>query len=189
MKIGVVADTHGYFEPRLSELLAGVDAILHAGDVGAQEVLDCLGKIAPVHAVRGNVDPETLSLPPSLTRRFEDIQVEVFHQLTVPPSELAKWSDGSLLGRMHPDRRDAFLKSFADLTRVIVFGHSHVPLLLTLGHRLFFNPGSAGRQRFALPRCCGLLEVFPRGLRGSLLSLEQHNEELPANVWLPVGEA
>lgn len=189
MKIGVVADTHGYFDPRLPELLAGVEAIVHAGDVGAQEVLDRLGKIAPVHAVRGNVEPESLSLPPSLTRKFEDIQVEVFHRLAVPQAELEKWSDGSMLGKMHPERRDAFLKSFGDLTRVVVFGHSHKPLLLTLGHKLFFNPGSAGQQRFSLPRCCGLLEVFPRGVRGSLLSLERYNERLPGKVWLPVGGA
>jgi len=187
MKIGVLSDTHGYFDPRLPELLAGAEAIVHAGDVGSQEVLDRLAKIAPVHTVRGNVDPVTLSLPPSLTRKFEDIQVEVFHQLPVPQAELEKWSDGSMLGKMHPERRDAFLKSFADPTRVVIFGHSHKPMLLTLGHKLFFNPGSAGQQRFSLPRCCGLLEVFPRGVRGSLVSLERHNERLPGKVWLPVG--
>jgi len=188
MKIGVVADTHGYFEPRLEELLAGVDAIVHAGDVGAQDVLDQLEKIAPVHAVQGNVEPEALNLPPSLTRRFEDIQIEVYHQLPVPQCELEQWSDGSLLGRMHPERRDAFLESFGAPTRVVVFGHSHKPLLLPMGHRLFFNPGSAGKKRFSLPRSCGLLELFARGLRGTILSLEQHNEGLPGHVWLPVGE-
>jgi hypothetical protein len=187
MKIGVVADTHGYFDLRLTELLAGVDAILHAGDVGSQEVLDELEKIAPVHAVRGNVDPEALRLPPSLTRKFEDVQVEVRHQLPVPPAELEKWSDGSMLGKMHPERREAFLGGFAEPTRVVIFGHSHKPLLLTLGHKLFFNPGSAGQQRFSLPRSCGLLETFPRGVRGTVLSLERYNEKLPGKVWLPIG--
>jgi hypothetical protein len=52
---------------------------------------------------------------------------------------------------------------------------------------LLFNPGSAGQQRFSLPRCFGFLEVFPRGVRGSLVSLERYNERLPAKVWLPVG--
>jgi predicted phosphodiesterase len=89
---------------------------------------------------------------------------------------------------MHPERREAFLRTFDDATRVVVFGHSHQPCLLTLGHKLFFNPGSAGKQRFSLPRCCGLLEVFPRGVRGTVLSLERHNERLPGKVWLPVGE-
>jgi hypothetical protein len=189
MKIGVVADTHGYFDLRLAELLTGVDAILHAGDVGSQQVLDELEKIAPVQAIRGNVDPEALRLPLSLTRKFEDIQVEILHQLPVPPAELEKWSDGSMLGKMHPERRDAFLRSFGDLTRVVIFGHSHKPLLLTLGHKLFLNPGSAGQQRFSLPRCCGLLETFPRGVRGTVLSLERYNERLPGKVWLPIGGA
>ena len=187
MKIGVVADTHGYFDLRLNELLEGVDAILHAGDVGTREVLDELQKIAPVHAVRGNVDPEALGLPLSLSREFEGIPVEVFHQLAVPQGELEKWSDGSMLGKIHPERRDKFLQNFAAGTRVIIFGHSHMPSLLTLGHKLFFNPGSAGQQRFSLPRCCGLLEMFPRGVRGTVLSLERLNEKLPGKIWLPVG--
>ena len=187
MRIGVVSDTHSYFDLRLPEIFAGVEAILHAGDVGSEEVLGGLRAIAPVYAVRGNMDPSALDLPPALSRQFEDIQVEVFHQLQHPQSELQKWSDGGLLGRTHPERREAFLKSFGEATRVVVFGHSHAPCLLTLGHRLFFNPGSAGKQRFSLPRCCGLLEVFPRGVRGEVLSLERYNEKLPGRVWLPVG--
>lgn len=189
MKIGVLADTHGYFDLRLGEVLKGVGAILHAGDVGSREVLDELEKIAPLYAVRGNIDPEALCLPPSLSREFEDIRVEVFHQLSVPQAELEEWSDGSMLGKMHPERRDRFLSSFAGQTRVVVFGHSHKPLLLTLGHKLFFNPGSAGQQRFSLPRCCGLLEMFPRGVRGTVLSLERYNERLPGKIWLPIGGA
>ncbi len=187
MKIGVVSDTHAFFDPRLGELLAGVDAIVHAGDVGSQEVLDELGRIAKVHAVRGNVDPAELKLPPELTKRFEGVQVEVRHQLPVPQAELEAWSDGALLGKMQPERRDAFLKTFADASKVLIFGHSHKPCLLTMGHKLFFNPGSAGQQRFSLPRCVGILEVFPRGIRGSVLSLEGGNERLPAKIWLPVG--
>jgi putative phosphoesterase len=188
MKIGVIADTHAYFDPRLTEFLAGVDAILHTGDVGSREVLDELGQIAKVHAVRGNMDPAELPLPPALSLQFEGVQVEVRHQLPIPQAELDAWSDGELLGKMHPERREAFLRTFDDATRVVVFGHSHQPCLLTLGHKLFFNPGSAGKQRFSLPRCCGLLEVFPRGVRGTVLSLERHNERLPGKVWLPVGE-
>jgi putative phosphoesterase len=188
MKIGVVSDTHGYFDPRLPELLAGVEAILHAGDVGAEEVLDELGQIAKVYAVHGNVDSPKLKLPPSLQASFEGVQVEVRHQLSAPQAELEAWSDGALLGKMQPERREGFLQDFDEATRVVVFGHSHQPCLLTVGHRLFFNPGSAGQQRFSLPRCCGLLEVFPRGVRGTMVSLERLSEKLPARVWLPVGE-
>lgn len=188
MKIGVVADTHNYFDQRLAEVLEGAEAILHAGDVGSPEVLDGLARIARVDAVRGNVDPEELDLPLSRTLRFENVQIELMHQIPVPQSELNAWTDGALLEKMHPERRDAFLKSFNDSTRVVIFGHSHQPCLLTLGHRLFFNPGSAGKQRFSLPRCCGLLEIFPRGVRGTVVSLERYNERLPAKVWLPIGE-
>lgn len=187
MKIGVVSDTHAFFDPRLTELLAGVDAILHAGDVGSQEVLDELKGIAKVHAVRGNIDPAKLKLPPSLTLKFEGVQVEIRHQLPVPQAELEAWSDGTVLGKTHPERRDVFLKAFSDKSRVLIFGHSHNPCLLTMGHKLFFNPGSAGQQRFSLPRCVGLLEIFPRGIRGSVLSLEGENDRLPGKIWLPVG--
>jgi putative phosphoesterase len=187
MKLAVISDTHGHFDPRLPEMMAGAEAILHCGDVGSQEVLDELGRIAKVHAVRGNVDTREMKLPPSQTLQFENVQVEVLHQLSVPQAELEAWSDGAMLPKMHPERRDAFLKSFDDATRVVLFGHSHQPCLLTLGHKLFFNPGSAGQQRFSLPRCFGLLEIFPRGVRGSLVSLERPNERLPGKVWLPVG--
>ncbi len=188
MKIGVVSDTHGYFDPRLPELLAGVEAILHAGDVGSEDVLDQLGQIAKVYAVRGNVDSAELKLPLSLKASFEGVQIEVRHQLAAPQAELEAWSDGELLGKMQPERRDAFLREFDEATRVVVFGHSHQPCLLTVGHRLLFNPGSAGQQRFSLPRCCGVLEVFPRGVRGTMVSLERLSDKLPARVWLPVAE-
>ena len=106
-----------------------------------------------------------------------------------PQPELELKTDGALLGKMQPERRDAFLKAFDPKSRVVVFGHSHQPCLLTLGHMLFFNPGSAGHKRFSLPRSLGVLEIFPRGVRGAILSLERYNEKLPAKVWLPVAEA
>ncbi len=189
MKVGVVSDTHGHYDPRLQELLAGVEAILHAGDVGSREVLDDLSQIAPVHAVMGNVDAGSLDLPLARVMTFENIQVEIRHILAVPQSELEEWSDTGLLGKMHPARREAFLGSLAPGTRVVIFGHSHQPCLITIGHTLFFNPGSCGPKRFSLPRTCGLLEIFPRGVRASLVSLERHNERLPAKIWLPIKES
>ncbi|PYV34996.1 MAG: hypothetical protein DMG22_03915, partial [Acidobacteria bacterium] len=109
--------------------------------------------------------------------------------LPIPQSELEEWSDTQLLGKMHPARRDGLLRGLEPATRVVVFGHSHQPCLLAIGNRLFFNPGSAGHKRFSLPRCCGMLEVFPRSVRGFMISLERHNERLPAKIWLPVAES
>lgn len=189
MKIGVISDTHGTFDPRLKELLAGVETILHAGDVGSREVLDDLSAIAPVHAVMGNVDTGSMGLPLVRVMTFENIQIEIRHILPVPQSELEEWSDTGLLGKMHPTRRDAYLKNHAPGTRVVIFGHSHQPCLIAINHMLFFNPGSAGQKRFSLPRSCGLLETFPRGVRASLISLERQIERLPAKVWLPLKES
>jgi len=188
MKIGVISDTHGYVDPQLAEALTGVDAILHAGDVGTGAVLDELERFAKVYAVQGNVDTAEMNLPPSLAVRFQNLRVEIQHQLPVPQQELENWADGTLLQRLDPQRRDQFLKSFDPATHVVVFGHSHRPCLLTIGHRLFFNPGSSGARRFRLPRCCGLLELFPRGVRGSIIGLEGQNASLPENIWLPLGE-
>jgi len=188
MKIGLVSDTHGYFDPQLPELLENVDSILHAGDVGSLDVLEELEQIATVQAVRGNVDPAGLNLPPSLKVRFENVQIEIQHQLPVPQEELEKWVDGSMLQQLEPERLAKFLDGFDPATRVVVFGHSHRPCLLTLGHKLFFNPGSSGKKRFSLPRCLGLLEVFPRGVRGLIIGLAEQDRALPGSVWLPIGE-
>ncbi len=188
MKIGVISDTHGYFDPRLADLLADVEVILHAGDVGSDDVLAQLEAIAPVQAVRGNVDSDALGLPLTTAPTFEGIRMHLVHQLAVPQSELQSWSDGALLGRMHPERRNAFLRGFDESTRVIVFGHSHQPFLQTIGHRLFINPGSSGKQRFSLPRSFGILEAYPRGVRGTMVSLGRYNERLPGKIWLPIGE-
>lgn len=188
MKIGLISDTHGYFDPLLPEVLSGVDSILHAGDVGSQAVLDDLGRIADLQAVRGNVDTAELNLPPSLKLLIENVQVEIQHQLPVPQDELEQWSDGSPLHEQNPERTAEFLENFDPDTKVVVFGHSHRPCLLTVGHMLFFNPGSSGKKRFSLPRCFGLMEVFPRGVRGSIMGLEGQDETLPGSLWLPLGE-
>jgi uncharacterized protein len=188
MKIGLVSDTHDYLDPQLLGLLAGVDSILHAGDVGSRAMVEDLERIAKVYVVRGNVDPPELNLPPSLTVRFDNLQVEIQHQLSIPQEELERWADGSALQKSNPERSAQFLESFDPATKVVVFGHSHRPCLLTMGHRLFFNPGSSGKKRFSLPRCYGLLEVFPRGVRGLIMGLEGEDQTLPGKVWLPLGE-
>jgi hypothetical protein len=186
MRIGVVSDTHGYFDPRLPQLLEGVTEILHAGDVDSAQVLDQLRAIAPVQAVRGNIDPPSLGLPPTLTRRYDGVAVHMLHALPRPQSMLREWAKAPLEGKQ-AKHRERFLRTFSEECQVVIFGHSHEPCLHILAGKVFFNPGSAGKKRFSLPRCCGLLEVAPQGVRATFLSLERYNEDLPADIWLPVG--
>ena len=187
MKVGVLSDTHGFFDPALREHLAGVECILHAGDIDSQSVLDELAAMAPVHAVRGNVDPADLDLPLSHTLRLDGAQIQLQHILPAPQSELEEWSDGALARKHYPRRRETFLKSFDRATRVVIFGHSHEPCLVVLERVLFFNPGSAGKKRFSLPRSFGVLEISPRGIGGIIQSLEGKKEGLPGKVWLGTG--
>ena len=188
MKITVISDTHGYIDPKLPALLAGVDAILHGGDVGSKDVLAELRSIARVYAVMGNVDLMSLGLPASLKVRFESLQVEILHQLPASQSELRQWSEQLLLRKQTPGRCQSFLKNFDAATQIVTYGHTHQPSLDVLGTMLFFNPGSAGKKRFSLPRCFGMLETHPRGVWASLVSLEEYNRELPPKVWLPAKE-
>lgn len=186
MRIGVVSDTHGYFDPRLNDLLAGVETILHAGDVDSPEILDELEQIAPVYAVRGNVDGVEMSLPPTRTLHFESVQIEMQHILSAQPSELESWSDKACAGKSIPKRRTKLLQAFDPETRVVIFGHSHQPCLITISKKLFFNPGSAGKRRFSLPRCCGLLEISANGIEGRLVSLEIEDRNLPGKIRVPI---
>jgi len=197
MKIGVVSDTHGFFDARLAELLAGVDLILHAGDVGNLEVLDELERIAPVQAVKGNVDSQLAGLPLSLSlgigettwrgssrpaRPSDSVRIEMLHALPAPQTELENWAKLARTEKPAPRGRDAFLGAFDQDTRVVIFGHSHLPCAVVLCGRLYFNPGSAGKQRFSLPRCCGLLEFSAEQLEATILSLQQYNRKLPEKV-------
>jgi len=179
-----VSDTHGFFDPRLVEVLEGVEVILHGGDVGSLAVLDELRQIATVHAVQGNVDSPAMGLPLSFTRRFNGIQIEMRHILPVPQPQLEGWGRGSAPSKARGSRRDAFLKSFDPTTRVVIFGHSHEPCLLVIGGKLFFNPGSAGKKRFSLPRCCGLLEISTGRIKATIKPLERYNEQLPVGIQL-----
>ncbi|MGD0221320.1 MAG: metallophosphoesterase family protein [Terriglobia bacterium] len=189
MRIGVVSDTHGYFDPHLPRLLHGVDEILHAGDVGSVAMLDQLRAFAPVQAVRGNVDSAALGLAPALTRRFGAVEIHMFHEPPKPQSELRDWAQAGPLEGKPAEHCRRFLERFPDECRVVIFGHTHEPCGLILGSKLFFNPGSAGKKRFSLPRCCGLLEISAQGMQATFLGLERYNEDLPEGVWLPIGGA
>ena len=130
--IGLISDTHGLIRPGVHDALAGVDMILHAGDVGGDEVLHELAVIAPVMAVRGNTDPaDDPRLPPSLTIEIGGLLIHVSHGHEVGSPTPAK-----LLAAYEAD--------------VVVFGHTHRQLVTRSKNRLAVNPGAAGARRFDL---------------------------------------
>jgi len=132
MIVGLISDTHGLLRPRVHEALAGVESILHAGDVGGQAILDELATIAPVRAVLGNTDPPGASgLEPEIIVELAGRSVHVSHG-----HELGRPSPEGLLARYAQD--------------VIVYGHTHQPLIHREGERLVVNPGAAGPRRFNL---------------------------------------
>jgi putative phosphoesterase len=132
MLVGLISDTHGLLRPEVFTALEGVELILHAGDVGGRSIIDELSAIAPVRAVYGNTDPPG---EPGLKARqkldIEGLSIHVSHghEVGSPTSE-------TLLARYTED--------------VIVFGHTHKPLVERSGSRLVVNPGAAGPRRFNL---------------------------------------
>lgn len=130
--IGLISDTHGLVRPEVHTALAGVELILHAGDVGGDEILIELETIAPVQAVWGNTDPASHArLVESLELEFDGVTVHVSH--------------GHELGSPRPD---ALLARYPH--DVIVYGHTHRQLIARTGQRLVINPGGAGKRRFDL---------------------------------------
>jgi putative phosphoesterase len=130
--IGLISDTHGLVRPDVHDALAGVELILHAGDVGGDDVLDELATIAPVLAVRGNTDPPGhLRLTASIERTIGAVTVHVSH--------------GHEIGSPTPER--LFRRYSAD---VLVYGHTHRQLVTNFGRRWAVNPGAAGPRRFDL---------------------------------------
>src|SRR5687768_893939 len=137
--IGVISDTHGFWDPNINKIFAGVSLILHAGDVGPMRILDRLEKIAPVKAVLGNVDA-FLNLADTEIVSFSGVRIVIQHIVNPESVEVG-------LARKIEDLR----------AQVVVFGHTHRPYSQRRGDTLFFNPGSAGAARFGLPRSVGLL--------------------------------
>ena len=189
MRIGVVSDTHGYFDPNLVPLLQDVDTIFHAGDVGSESVLDHLQAIAPVRAVRGNVDSADLRLPDTIRQTFGTARIHMQHDLATRQSTLREWAQADTMEGKSAEHCRHFLEGLPEECQVVIFGHSHEPCAIILQGRLFFNPGSAGRKRFSLPRCCGLLEISEQGVQATFFGLQRYNEELPEGVYLPIGGA
>jgi uncharacterized protein len=151
MRIGVISDTHGLLRPEAIAALRGSNRILHAGDVGDPGILDRLRELAPVTAVRGNVDRGLWAapLPETELLEIEDFSIYLIHDL----------------GQLD-------LKPEAAGIRVVIYGHSHQPKIDEKNGVLFFNPGSAGPRRFRLPVSIGVLEINARDIQEHLINLE-----------------
>ena len=151
MLVGVISDTHGLLRPEVLPALRGVAHILHAGDVGDAAILDALRAIAPVTAIRGNVDVSGTCSRLSETELVElgGVSIYMLHDL----------------GALDLDPMAAGIS-------VVVSGHSHKPRMERRKGVLYFNPGSAGPRRFSLPVSLGLLEIAQGRLEPRLIELQ-----------------
>lgn len=150
MRIGVISDTHGLLRPEAVAALQGCDRIIHAGDIGKPEVLDALRELAPLHAIRGNVDSGdwAAAIPERLDLQLGGLRIHVLHDL----KELA-------------------LNPSAAGIAVVIAGHSHQPKIEEVDGVLYLNPGSAGRRRFTLPISLALLDIEDGQPRPQLVTL------------------
>jgi putative phosphoesterase len=148
--IGVISDTHGLLRPQAIEALRGSQLIIHAGDVGAAGIVERLAEIAPVRAVRGNVDKGAWAeaLPLVDVVDAAGLSIYVLH-----------------------DRKQLDLSPHAAGFAAVISGHSHQPRQETSRGVLYFNPGSAGPRRFRLPVSVGRLHLADGRIRGELIKL------------------
>lgn len=147
--IGVISDTHGLLRPQAIQALRGSEHIVHAGDVGAREILEELEAIAPVTAIRGNIDNQACGrLPETELVELGGVSIYVLHDLA---------------------RLD--LSPEAAGVKVVIFGHSHVPKQETRHGVLYFNPGSAGPRRFKLPITVGKLLIAGGEVSGEIVKI------------------
>jgi putative phosphoesterase len=138
MWVGVISDTHGLLRPEALNALRDCALIVHAGDVGSPDILPALEELAPVYAVRGNIDlaPWAQSLPEAVWVQAGAARLYVLHQLA------------------HLDR-----DLIDDQCAAVIYGHSHKPSAAYRGPVLYLNPGSAGRRRFRLPVTVARLSI------------------------------
>ncbi len=149
--IGVISDTHGLLRPEALDALAGSELVIHAGDIGSPDILPALRRLAPVEAVRGNVDiePWAETIPTIAVVEVQGHSIYVLHdveQLDLNPR----------------------VAGFA----AVISGHSHVPSRKLRNGVLYFNPGSAGPKRFKLPVSVGRLWVSAKGIRVEIVELK-----------------
>lgn len=148
LTVGVVSDTHGLLRPEVTKAFEGVDLILHAGDMGKEDIVPRLKAEAPVKAVRGNVDRGTWALAYPLTEALElgGLSLYMFH------------------GHLEQDLD-------LDVFDVVISGHSHVPVNEKRGQTLYLNPGSAGPKRFHLPVSYAILTIRDGAAQATLIEI------------------
>lgn len=149
--VGIISDTHGLLRPEAIQALRGAQAIIHAGDVGREEILRRLKKIAPLTVIRGNIDTSAWAskLPATNALEVAGRSIYVLHNI---------------------DELD--LDPAAAGFSAVIFGHSHRPLIEDRKGVLFFNPGSAGPRRFSLPISLGRLTIEDGKLTPELIELK-----------------
>jgi putative phosphoesterase len=150
MKIGAISDTHGLLRPEALEALAGVDHILHAGDVGNPDILDVLRELAPVTAIRGNIDTHGLCAD-------------------LPATDVVELA-GKLFYLVHSEHWIDINPAVAGIA-VVVSGHSHQPSIENRAGVLYLNPGSAGPRRFKLPVTVAVVEVDEDHIEARIVGL------------------
>jgi len=154
LRIGVISDTHNFLDPKIPEHFAGVDHILHAGDIGQARLILQLEQIAPVTAVLGNTDDSGLHF-----RQTEIVELDgckfLIHHIVDPHTP-----DEALQSRIAREK-----------PAVVVFGHTHKPFSESINSVLFFNPGYAGKSRFGMPRSVAILHCAAKGIRPEFLAL------------------
>ena len=148
--IGLISDTHGLLRPEAIRALAGVGHIIHAGDIGAPEILDTLRAIAPTHAVRGNNDKAAWAaeIPLVLALALEGANIHVLH-----------------------DVKELDIDPRAGGFDIVVSGHSHKPAVTERDGVHFINPGSAGPRRFRLPVTIAYLDITTTGPRARIVAI------------------
>jgi uncharacterized protein len=149
--IGVISDTHGLLRPQAVTILRGCSLIIHAGDVGHADILAALREIAPVVAVRGNIDRD-----PSTSQLAATELVEL---------------DGRTIFVLH-DLNDLDLDPLTAGFQVVISGHTHRPKTATKDGVLYFNPGSAGPRRFNLPISVGRLVILDKDVQAEIIKLQ-----------------
>lgn len=149
-RIGVISDTHRLVRPEATDALKGVEHIIHAGDIGSTSVLEELRKIAPLTAIRGNVDTGDWArgLPSTAVAELGGILIYVIHNI-----------------------KELDLDPQAAEFSAVIYGHSHSPAQEIRNGVLYFNPGSAGPRRFHLPISVGCLTISGRKISGEIIML------------------